>query len=127
MADTQLSERENDGAFLARIGTDGVKWAAEFRQIAIGLGYSDMDEAWLVGWFANAIEAGGDRERRRHAKALADLDNITSIQCADGNWNAHDYMHGMANGMILARATIVGDTPVFLSTRQDDCPDKAEG
>lgn len=56
--------KETDGEFLARIGTDGAKWAAEFRQIAISLGYSDMDEGWLTGWFANAIEAGGDRERR---------------------------------------------------------------
>lgn len=75
MADTQLSERENAGAFLARIGTDGVKWAAEFRRISIGLGYSDMDEAWLVGWFANAIEAGrsaGQRSARTNSPDKAD-------------------------------------------------------
>jgi hypothetical protein len=55
--------RETDAGFLARIGTDGSKWAAEFRRIAVNLGYSDMDEGWLTGWFANAIEAGADRSR----------------------------------------------------------------
>src|SRR5690606_36327084 len=54
---------ESAGDFLARMGTDGSKWAAEFRQTAIKLGYSDMDEGWLIGWFANAIEAGADRSR----------------------------------------------------------------
>lgn len=58
------AEVENSADFLARIGTDATKWAAEFRKIAVNLGYSDMDEGWLIGWFANAIEAGGDRERR---------------------------------------------------------------
>lgn len=42
-------------AFLEALGTDAAKWAAAFRQIAIKLGYSDMDEGWLIGWFANAI------------------------------------------------------------------------
>lgn len=54
---------ESSADFLARLGTDGSKWASEFRQIAINLGYSDMDEGWLIGWFANAIEAGADRSR----------------------------------------------------------------
>ena len=38
------------------MGLDAAKWAKEFRAIAIRLGYSDMDEGWLIGWFANAIE-----------------------------------------------------------------------
>jgi len=41
---------------LERLGDDAAKWAAEFRKTAIKLGYSDMDEGWLIGWFANAIE-----------------------------------------------------------------------
>ena len=57
----------SDADFLGRIGTDGAKWAAEFRRIAIGLGYSDMDEGWLIGWFANAIEAGRDAGRAESA------------------------------------------------------------
>ncbi len=42
---------------------DAAKWAAAFRQTAIKLGYSDMDEGWLIGWFANAIEVSGDYRR----------------------------------------------------------------
>ncbi len=47
---------ESPGQFLARLGDDATNWAAEFRKVAISLGYSDMDEGWLVVWFANAIE-----------------------------------------------------------------------
>lgn len=39
---------------------------------------------------------------------IKDLENITKIQCADGNWNYDPYMHGMANGMILSLATLQG-------------------
>jgi hypothetical protein len=40
---------------LEHCGMDASKWASEFRKTAIALGYSDMDEGWLIGWFANAI------------------------------------------------------------------------
>lgn len=36
-------------------GADASKWAAAFNQYAVKLGYSDMDEGWLLAWFANAI------------------------------------------------------------------------
>lgn len=39
---------------------DAAKWAAAFRRQALKLGYSDMDEGWLIGWFANAIEHSHD-------------------------------------------------------------------
>lgn len=57
---------ETDGQLLARLGDDASKWAAEFRQTAIRLGYSDMDEDWLMGWFANAIEHSYDLRSRRN-------------------------------------------------------------
>jgi hypothetical protein len=41
-------------------GVDAAKWAAAFRQYAIKLGYSDMDEGWLTGWFANPMMAMHD-------------------------------------------------------------------
>ena len=47
---------ETAGEMLTRLRDDGRAWAVEFRQTAIRLGYSDMDEGWLIGWFANAIE-----------------------------------------------------------------------
>lgn len=48
---------------LIALGTDASKWAEAFNQIAQKLGYSEMDEGWLIGWFANAMEAKGDSVR----------------------------------------------------------------
>lgn len=48
------SEREFYKSF------NGAVWAKAFREIAIELGYSDMPEEWLIGWFANAIMRGYD-------------------------------------------------------------------
>ena len=47
-------------ALLNACRDDAAKWAAAFRQNALKLGYSDMDEGWLIGWFANAIEHSQD-------------------------------------------------------------------
>jgi hypothetical protein len=45
----------NDVDLLAKMGTDAAKWATEYEQR-----FSDETPDWgtLVGWFANAIEAG---------------------------------------------------------------------
>jgi hypothetical protein len=51
-----MSDVETDGQLLQRLGSDAAKWAAEFRKTAIKLGYSDIDEGWLIAWFANAIQ-----------------------------------------------------------------------
>ena len=45
---------------------------------------------------------------------LEALEEITKIQCNDGNWNFDPYMHGMANGMILALATVKDEEPEYL-------------
>jgi hypothetical protein len=37
--------------------TDAAVWASEFNSVAQRLGYSPMDEGWLIGWFANAMFA----------------------------------------------------------------------
>ena len=42
---------------------DARDWAAAFRKIAVDLGYSDMDEGWLVTWFANALMRGYDQAK----------------------------------------------------------------
>lgn len=39
---------------------DGAKWAAAFCQSAKKLGHGDIDESWVAGWFANAIEHSHD-------------------------------------------------------------------
>ncbi|MEL6569380.1 MAG: hypothetical protein AAFQ22_13250 [Pseudomonadota bacterium] len=43
---------------------DATQWAASFNRMAKALGYSDMDEDWLVGWFANAMMCKSDYEAR---------------------------------------------------------------
>ncbi len=45
---------------LAYCRDDGMKWAQAFNHTAKKLGYSEMDEGWLLGWFANAIENSWD-------------------------------------------------------------------
>lgn len=35
-------------------------------------------------------------------KRIQDLENITKIQCSNGNWDYDPYMMGLANGLILA-------------------------
>ena len=62
---------ELPGDFLARVGMDGALWADGFRKMALKLGYSDMDEGWLIGWFCNAVMAGYDHAQRRFDPALA--------------------------------------------------------
>jgi hypothetical protein len=42
------------------------------------------------------------------------LKDVTDVQCADGNWNCDAYMHGMANGLILAKAIMTDENPEFL-------------
>lgn len=42
------------------------------------------------------------------------VEKQVAIQCSDGNWNYDPYMHGMANGLICALATIKGEEPVYL-------------
>lgn len=60
-AEDAITKGETACQMLDRLGMDGAKWAAEFRTTALRLGYSDMDEGWLIGWFCNAIMAGHDR------------------------------------------------------------------
>lgn len=40
---------------LKMLGDDASKWAAAFCQIAKAKGH-DIDEGWMISWFANAIE-----------------------------------------------------------------------
>ena len=50
---------------------------------------------------------------------IIELQGLVKTQCSDGNWNYDPYMHGMANGMILALAIVEGNEPQFL-----DAPEK---
>jgi len=63
-------------ATLQYCGDDAEKWASEFRKKAIKLGYSDMDEGWLIGWFANAIEHSCDVRRWEAEKRRAEAEEL---------------------------------------------------
>lgn len=39
---------------------------------------------------------------------VSTLEDLLKIQCSDGNWNYDPYMHGMANGMLLAMSLFKG-------------------
>ena len=57
---------ESAGDMLSRLGMDGKLWAEEFQKTALTLGYPEMDDGWLLGWFCNAIMAGYDHARRKY-------------------------------------------------------------
>ena len=59
-------------------------------------------------------------------KGIEALRKQVEIQCSDGNWNYNPYMHGMANGLILALATIEEKDPEFISPPERWISEKKE-
>jgi hypothetical protein len=62
-------------------------------------------------------------------KALKTLREMLLIQCDNGNWNYDPYMHGMANGMILALSLLEDNEPKYLDAPEVwlcDLPDPNE-
>lgn len=53
---------------------------------------------------ALAEVAAAERDELR--KRIEKLDDLVRIQCHDGNWNYDPYMHGMANGLLVAQAAM---------------------
>jgi hypothetical protein len=51
---------------------DAMKWAEAFCQTWRKLGRPEVDEDWMVGWFANAIMNSLDIERGRSVCVLPD-------------------------------------------------------
>jgi len=45
---------------------------------------------------------------------IQDVRDVTRIQCLCHNWQYDSYMHGMANGLILALALLDCQEPKFL-------------
>jgi hypothetical protein len=55
-----MTYREMSGPEMhAACRDDAVKWAAAFCETAKDQGH-DIDEGWMIGWFANAIECAHD-------------------------------------------------------------------
>ncbi len=108
--------------------TDARVWAKEFmKNYMPQFRYDDAEsfEATMLGWFANAIEAGrhaGERswaikateEMRTWNKRFSDLCKAKDVAVDPGNAHANDYMRGMANGLILAVATMTDKEPDYI-------------
>lgn len=58
-------------ALLEECRDDAAKWAAAFCQHARQHGH-DIDEGWMIGWFANAIETAHDVRTGRGVTVLPD-------------------------------------------------------
>lgn len=56
--------RMKDYELITACGDDASLWAAAFCQTAKRLG-QEIDEGWMIGWFANAIEASWDKRVNR--------------------------------------------------------------
>ncbi len=82
------------------------------------------DEDTMLGWFANAIMAGYDEVDKKHEKRLQNLRDACKVQCANGNWNYSEYMHGMANGLILAVSIFEGTNPEYKEAPKEWLKDK---
>ena len=57
---------------------------------------------------------------------LEKLKELNAVQCTDGNWDYDPYMHGMANGLILALAVIEDIEPVYLDAPDEWLKDKPD-
>jgi hypothetical protein len=57
-----------------------------------------------------------NRTKVHREERVASIKDLLATRCTPGNWNYNPYMHGFANGMILALA-VLEDTPIdYLST-----------
>ena len=48
---------------------------------------------------------------------IKQLKEVTKTQCLKGNYDANEYMRGMANGLILAEAIMEDKEPIYLDER----------
>lgn len=82
-------------------------------------GGADVTGVWGRLWLR--FFAADGSETRREYRALTDFDKriknleeVIDVQSQSGNWNYDAYMHGMANGLILAAAIVHDRDPVYL-------------
>ena len=61
---------KTDAEFLAEMGTDAQKWARTF--LSMDFDPDNLDEGLMIGWFANAIEAGRSAGTHDHAALIAE-------------------------------------------------------
>ena len=70
----------------------------------------------LVGGVAGASTVKNIDSKPTELEVRAErLRELIDIQCSNGNWDWDPYMHGMANGMILALSVLDDGEPDFLA------------
>lgn len=85
-----------DGDMLAAVGTDGGKWASAFMGL-FGARLLEIDEGLMIGWFANAIEAGraaGGSDGGAEEAAAAEIGDVIIHMINNG----HPYEGGRPFG-----------------------------
>ena len=95
------------------------KWAESFTEHAEHYPEIATDQGAMLGWFANAMVASQDHEAAIWRKRVEDIRKMVEVQTEPGFWDRDDYMHGMANGLILALATMENQDPTFLEHGQE--------
>lgn len=63
-----------------RLGDNGAAWAEAFCQHARKVGH-EIDEGWMIGWFANAIEASWEKRTRRAQPPTHPIMQRCAIEC----------------------------------------------
>ena len=56
--------------------------------------------------------------------AIETLKDLIKVQCSEGNWNYDAYMHGLANGLIVALSCLDGKSPKFMSAPKEWLADR---
>lgn len=84
---------EPAASLLARLGDNAQKWAQEFISTLHRIGWSELDEALMTSWFANAIEHSSDV--RRFASALAQTPGLPETEVQIGPNGTTLKFHGI--------------------------------
>lgn len=67
-----------------------------------------------LNWSKRSLAMRGNKNRAKKMKTnLEKLIEIRDIQCSEGNYDQSEYMRGLANGLILAVATMIDEAPVL--------------
>lgn len=91
---------------------DALQWAKAFNSTARSLGYCEMDEAWLLGWFANAIMRGYDERARQEEGKLNNISDGSFPETVTERPSIEDVRRRVADLEAVERAPDNALTPV---------------
>ena len=91
----------------------------ELRSLTKWPGIDTEGERHATTWVPERLLRGTQRFATRglvlpDSRGLDDLRSQVALACQDGNWNAGEYMRGMANGLICGLSTLTGDQAEYL-------------